>query len=68
MLHDERIEPAHLGCPQLPWCGTVVRLRMGQPARREDLVRIFDAGPDIVPVFVQAQTDQFDEWRESLRA
>jgi hypothetical protein len=44
------------------------RLQRGQQARREDLVRIFDEGHDVIPVRVQMQREHFDEWCASLKA
>ncbi|HEY8991376.1 MAG TPA: hypothetical protein VIM46_05330, partial [Luteolibacter sp.] len=44
------------------------RLAMGRHASREDLVRIFDAGPDVIPSSVANQRKHFDDWIQSLRA
>lgn len=44
------------------------RLTKGEPARRADLVEIFDAGPDVTPASVQAQETFWREWLAALRA
>ena len=43
-----------------------VRMRMGQPARREDQVSIFKTGPDTKPVTVAEQERFYREWLESF--
>jgi hypothetical protein len=42
------------------------RMTLGRPTRREDLVRIFDAGPDVIPAFVAQQSEYFDDWKNSF--
>ncbi|WP_208450957.1 hypothetical protein, partial [Burkholderia cenocepacia] len=42
------------------------RLTLGQQAKRQDLVRIFDTGPDVRPASVAAQREYFDTWQKSL--
>jgi hypothetical protein len=42
------------------------RLTMGEQARRENLVAIFDTGPDINPVFPTDQTSFYEHWLASL--
>jgi len=44
---------------------TAYRLKPGRKPERSDLVRIFDAGPDIIPAFVSRQREYFDEWLKS---
>lgn len=44
------------------------RIRLGQQAREEDRVPIFDAGPDTHPVTVQEQDDFYKRWLASLGA
>ena len=41
------------------------RMRLGQPAGPEDLVGIFDEGPDIVPASVAVQREFWREWLRS---
>jgi len=41
------------------------RLTIGRHASREDVVRIFDAGPDVIPSFVANQKSYFDNWLHS---
>ena len=43
------------------------RMREGQHARGEDLVFIFDEGPDVIPASVETQEAYFREWAESDR-
>jgi hypothetical protein len=43
-----------------------VRMRMGQPGRREDQVSIFETGPDTEPVTVAEQVRFYQEWLGSL--
>jgi hypothetical protein len=42
------------------------RLKMGTSTTREDIVRIFDAGADIVPASVSQQRQFFEEWGKSF--
>ncbi|OGU20984.1 MAG: hypothetical protein A2X85_05835 [Geobacteraceae bacterium GWF2_54_21] len=42
------------------------RLEMGKSARRENIVKIFDKGPDVIPSKVQAQREYYEEWLCSL--
>ncbi len=44
------------------------RMTMGRHTTREDLVRIFDSGPDMDLVSVKLQREFFDRWLESPRA
>lgn len=41
---------------------------VGRRASREDLVRIFESGPDVIPASVANQRQHFDEWVQSLKA
>jgi hypothetical protein len=42
------------------------RMTLGRSTTREDLVRIFDAGADVIPAFVAQQKEYFDEWKNSF--
>ena len=42
------------------------KLRFGHPARLEDLVGIFETGPDIEPCSVAEQRQFFDQWVQSM--
>jgi hypothetical protein len=44
------------------------RLKLGSCTSREDIVRIFDAGPDVVPTSVAEQRKFFEEWGRSVAA
>src|SRR5262249_73940 len=44
------------------------RLTMVRQALTNDLVFIFDSGPDVIPASVARQKEYFDDWIESLRA
>jgi len=44
------------------------RLTIGRRASREDFVRIFDSGPDVIPASVADQKQHFDDWIQSLKA
>jgi hypothetical protein len=43
------------------------KMKMGIQAKLEDLVFIFDSGPDVEPVSVAEQRAFFDVWSKSLR-
>jgi hypothetical protein len=43
------------------------RLRLGHPARMEDLVEIFASNPEVVPASVGEQEEFYRKWLESLR-
>lgn len=43
------------------------KLQLGRHARKEDLVRIFETGPDFIPSTVAQQRNYFDEWVRSAR-
>jgi hypothetical protein len=42
------------------------KLTLGQRGRMQDLVRIFDTGPDVQPTTVAAQREFFDGWLKSF--
>ncbi len=42
------------------------RLKLRCSTTREDIVRIFDAGPDVVPAQVAEQRQFFEEWGKSV--
>lgn len=42
------------------------RMTMGRPALLEDLVQIFDSGPDVLPVSVEEQDAFHEDWLRSL--
>lgn len=42
------------------------KLTLGQRGRMQDLVRIFDTGPDVQPATVAAQREFFDAWLKSF--
>lgn len=42
------------------------KLTLGQRGRMQDLVRIFDTGPDVQPATVAAQREFFDGWLKSF--
>ena len=44
------------------------RLKLGSPTTRDDLVRIFDCGPDVSPASVADQREFFERWGRSLVA
>jgi hypothetical protein len=44
------------------------RLIMGRQTRSQDLVFIFDSGPDVIPSSVARQREYFDDWIASLKA
>jgi hypothetical protein len=44
------------------------RLQLGQPARVEDLVSIFESGPDVEPASVEEQRAFHDLWMRSVGA
>jgi hypothetical protein len=44
------------------------RLKLGCSTTREDIVRIFDAGPDVVPANVAEQRKFFEHWGKSFAA
>lgn len=48
--------------------GRAYRLTLGKPASRDDLVDIFDSGPDVMPASVENQREFFNDWLASLRA
>lgn len=43
------------------------KMEMGKPALRENLVRIFEQGADVVPSPVARQKEFFNDWLASLR-
>jgi len=42
------------------------RLKLGRRARSEDLVSIFESGPDVVPATLEEQEAYYEEWLNSL--
>jgi len=42
------------------------RMSLGKSTTREDLVRIFDAGTDVIPSYVAQQREFHDKWIQSL--
>jgi hypothetical protein len=42
------------------------RCALGRAATREDIVPIFDSGPDVIPASVANQTKYHNDWAESL--
>lgn len=42
------------------------KLTLGQRGRMQDLVRIFDTGPDVQPATVASQREFFDVWLKSF--
>ena len=44
------------------------RVELGKQARREDMVHIFDQGPDVIPASVTRQKEYFKQWLASLSA
>jgi hypothetical protein len=42
------------------------RMTLGKSTSREDLVRIFDAGPDVIPAFAKQQREYFERWVTSF--
>lgn len=44
------------------------KLHMGQPAKQENIVSIFDTGPDVRPTTVSDQEDYYKQWLNSLGA
>jgi hypothetical protein len=42
------------------------RMTSGKQATKQDLVQIFDEGPDIIPASLESQRKHFDEWLNSL--
>ena len=43
------------------------KMALGKPASREDAVRIFEEGTDVIPSSVKQQREYFDEWLKSLQ-
>jgi hypothetical protein len=43
------------------------KMKMGKPASKEDAVRIFEEGADVIPSFVKHQRAYFDDWLASLQ-
>jgi hypothetical protein len=43
------------------------RMEMGKQATRENLVRIFEHGPDVIPSPVVRQKEYFSDWLASLK-
>jgi hypothetical protein len=43
------------------------RMSQGKQALREDLVKIFDQGPDVIPSSVENQKAYFEDWIRSLK-
>lgn len=43
------------------------KMQLGRHATKEDLVRIFETGPDFVPSTVAQQRNYFNEWVRSAR-
>jgi hypothetical protein len=43
------------------------RLKLGFPAKIEDLVSIFDCDPKVNPVSVKEQLEFYDKWLKSLQ-
>lgn len=44
------------------------KLEIGCPAKRDDLVEIFEQGHDVIPSSVSNQREYFQSWLESLNA
>lgn len=44
------------------------RLTIGRRASRDDLVRIFDSGHDVIPSSVANQKQHYDDWIQSPKA
>ena len=44
------------------------KLRIAHPASQQDLVSIFDSGPDVFPSTVDEQEQFYEQWLESLRS
>lgn len=42
------------------------KLKLGRPARTNDLVSIFDSGPDVQPTSIEDQLKFYHEWLNSL--
>jgi hypothetical protein len=42
-------------------------MQMGRKVGREDMVSIFDSGPDIDPVSVEIQKEFFNKWLGSFK-
>jgi hypothetical protein len=42
------------------------KLHMGQPAKQEDIVSLFDTGPDVLPTTVADQEEYYERWLSSL--
>ena len=42
------------------------KLQMGLAARQQDLVSIFDTGPDVVPSTIDEQKHYHEQWLKSL--
>jgi hypothetical protein len=38
------------------------RLKPGQMLRGEDLVGIFDTGPDVIPATISGQREYYEQW------
>ncbi len=45
---------------------TAYRLKLGKHPNQDDLVRIFDEGPDVIPAPVAVQREYFNDWAKSL--
>lgn len=43
------------------------KMEMGMPATKEQIVGIFEQGPDIMPATVELQKEYFNEWLLSLK-
>jgi hypothetical protein len=46
---------------------TAYRIEIGKQATRQNLVRVFEQGPDIIPAPVLRQKEFFNEWLSSLQ-
>lgn len=46
---------------------TAYKTEIGKPARRENIVQIFEAGPDVISSKVHAQREYFESWLNSLK-
>jgi hypothetical protein len=75
-LEKEGVRPACFGSSQNVYPSSMsrdmggglkaYRLYLGQNARIEDLVEIFDTGPDMKPVTVDEQRAFYEDWLRSL--
>lgn len=43
------------------------KIEIGKQARRENIVQIFEEGPDVIPSKVHVQREYFEEWLNSLK-